>query len=93
MFVFITLCYHVLTQVRGTPGVYVANHVTADASRTRTMISYDQGARWQPLAAPKIDAQGNPTNCKLVSFICDNYTCVQHVCVYSMREVGKLVKL
>ena len=46
------------------PGVYLANQMVEEMPHT--VITYDQGAKWQPLKAPALDANNEPTNCELV---------------------------
>ena len=51
------------------PGIYIANvrHMTDGA---RTLISFDQGGKWNRLTPPKTDLDGNVISCKDVSEPC-----------------------
>ncbi|PWN53321.1 Oligoxyloglucan reducing end-specific cellobiohydrolase [Violaceomyces palustris] len=46
-------------------GVGLANIKAEKDSAIRTMITFDDGSRWQPVKAPKVDASGKRVNCNV----------------------------
>lgn len=52
------------TKYYGVDGIYIANqYVDAQHTAVRSLITYNKGSQWQPLRAPLLDAQGQPTQC------------------------------
>ena len=56
-----------LCQVRGLPGTYIVNQHGSNGQPPRTLITFNQGGYWSPIAAPNTDESGQPTNCRLVT--------------------------
>jgi len=54
-------------KVKGLPGTYIANQHGAAGHRPQTLITFNQGGYWSPIAASSYDAAVLPTNCSLVS--------------------------
>nr|CAD7266341.1 unnamed protein product [Timema shepardi] len=61
-------------KVEGLNGIYIASQVFSNVSEGKigpehlmTMITFDRGGVWQPLAAPLYDEDGNSVNCSIVS--------------------------
>lgn len=55
-------------QVRGIKGVFLANQKVD--GKVRTLITYNKGRDWEPLAPPSTDMNGKPVNCKSVRKLC-----------------------
>ena len=63
--------------MEGLRGVYIASQLkttTLSSSKfgleqVTSVITYDQGAQWEPLKAPEVDDDGEPIYCRLVSWI------------------------
>ena len=49
-------------------GTIIANQFVSSitAQLNRTMITFDNGARWRAIQAPTLDVDGNSTNCDMV---------------------------
>ena len=48
----------------------IANqHIDISDSRSHTVISFDNGARWKRIASPANDLNGLPINCSLVRLL------------------------
>lgn len=58
---------HLASQVRGIKGVFLANQKTD--GKVTTLITYNKGRDWEPLAPPTTDMNGKPISCKAVSTI------------------------
>jgi len=60
-------------KVQGLPGTYIVNQYSP-SNQPQTLITFNQGGHWSPVAAPEQDVNGQPTNCHLVtgSVIVDN---------------------
>jgi len=57
-----------LHKVSGINGVYIASQLTLGPVGHRhvlTKITFNKGGLWKPVAAPEVDAYGNPLNCSL----------------------------
>lgn len=52
-------------QVRGVKGVFLANQKID--GKVTTVITYNKGRDWEPLAPPTTDMNGKPVSCKAVS--------------------------
>ena len=50
-------------------GTLIANQFvsTSRSQQNRTVITFDNGARWQAIEAPSLGVDGNPINCDMVS--------------------------
>nr|CAD7443907.1 unnamed protein product [Timema bartmani] len=60
-------------KVEGLDGIYIASQVFSNVSEGKigpehlmTMITFDRGGVWQPLAAPLYDEDGNRVNCSII---------------------------
>ncbi|XP_064878021.1 VPS10 domain-containing receptor SorCS2-like isoform X2 [Oncorhynchus nerka] len=51
-----------ILEVRGIKGVFLANQKVD--GKVRTLITYNKGRDWEPLAPPTTDMNGKPVNCK-----------------------------
>lgn len=51
-----------ILEVRGVKGVFLANQKVD--SKVTTLITYNKGRDWEPLAPPTIDMNGKPITCK-----------------------------
>lgn len=56
---------HCASQVRGIKGVFLANQKID--GKVTTLITYNKGRDWEPLAPPTTDMNGKPISCKAVS--------------------------
>lgn len=56
----------VFYQVRGIKGVFLANQKIN--GKVTTLITYNKGRDWEPLAPPATDMNGKPITCKKVPF-------------------------
>jgi len=68
-------------QIDGMNGTLIANQFvsTSFVRQNRTMITFDNGARWQAIDAPTLDVDNNPINCNMVSVI---HLVDSHMCKY-----------
>lgn len=53
-----------LSKVRGIKGVFLANQKVD--GKVTTLITYNKGRDWEPLAPPTIDMNGKAVTCKSV---------------------------
>ena len=67
-------------RVQGLRGVFIASQLSANFSKMSqrvgpehltSLITFDQGGRWQPISPPEKDPEGNPIDCSMVSFYYD----------------------
>lgn len=63
-------------QVRGIKGVFLANQKID--GRVATVITYNKGRDWEPLAPPTTDMNGKPVSCKAVSTLLTKLVCTQY---------------
>lgn len=62
-----------ILKVEGAKGVYIASQVqeivgsNPGPEHLRSVITWDWGGEWKPLAAPNYSAEFHPLNCELVS--------------------------
>lgn len=66
---------HLTPQVRGIKGVFLANQKID--GKVTTLITYNKGRNWDPLAPPTTDMNGKPVSCKAVS--CDPHLVIDHI--------------
>ena len=59
--------------MKGLNGTYLANTYVRDkftgAQSFRSVLTYNKGGEWFPLKAPRVDHNGDPTDCKPVSHV------------------------
>jgi len=77
-------------QVRGIKGVFLANQKVD--GKVTTLITYNKGRDWEPLAPPTTDMNGKPVSCKQVNILAHISNCFLHGCL-SIRGTLTLIKL